>query len=454
VGDFPFQYDFCVVKLRTFAQFCCLFSFVFRSKPTYQMKPTFRPVVYAHHKRKDGTFNVKINIYYKGKERRLPTNIYCTKDDLTRTHHIKSVDILSKCNVLISKMQNAISDISIYDSMDKDVDWLVERIKNKLMQQSFSLDFFVWADQFLSAMKPSTRKVYTTALNALERFLNKRELDINAISRKMMLDFVEWAEAKPKMYLDSRGMIKESKSKKKKGQQAARYIAQLSAIFSAAKAKYNDEDNGLILIPRSPFSNIDIQVAPSEGQKPLSPMLMQRIILEPAVSSRLSRFTFDLLVVSFALRGANIADLWEAKPPKNGVWVYHRQKTKDRASDSAELRVNVPDCIAPYLERLGAGKSKDVWLPEMRRYKSKDAVLSNVNVHLKIWCRDKGIDEFSTYAVRKTWATLARRYEDKSIANEAMGHSGGNRMLDIYAEKPYERYHDLSEKVLDLFWWE
>jgi integrase len=77
-----------------------------------------------------------------------------------------------------------------------------------------------------------------------------------------------------------------------------------------------------------------------------------------------------------------------------------------------------------------------------------------VNVHLKIWCRDKGIDEFSTYAVRKTWATLARRYEDKSIANEAMGHSGGNRMLDIYAEKPYERYHDLSEKVLDLFWWE
>jgi hypothetical protein len=222
------------------------------------MKPTFRPVVYAHHKRKDGTFNVKINIYYKGKERRLPTNIYCTKDDLTRTHHIKSVDILSKCNVLISKMQNAISDISIYDSMDKDVDWLVERIKNKLMQQSFSLDFFVWSDQFLSAMKPSTRKVYTTALNALERFLNKRELDINAISRKMMLDFVEWAEAKPKMYLDSRGMIKESKSKKKKGQQAARYIAQLSAIFSAAKAKYNDEDNGLILIPRSPFSNIDI----------------------------------------------------------------------------------------------------------------------------------------------------------------------------------------------------
>ena len=32
------------------------------------MKPTFRPVVYAHHKRQDGTYNIKINVYFNGKE--------------------------------------------------------------------------------------------------------------------------------------------------------------------------------------------------------------------------------------------------------------------------------------------------------------------------------------------------------------------------------------------------
>lgn len=417
------------------------------------MKPTFRPVVYAHHKRKDGTFNVKINIYFNGKERRLPTNIYCTKDDLTRTHHIKSADILSKCNILIGKMQGAIADISMFDSEGKDVDWLVDRIKNRLTQQSFHLDFFVWSDQFLSGMKPSTRKVYDTALNALALFLKKRELDINLITRKMMLDFVAWTESKPKLHLGVAGELAESRSKKKKGQQAARYIARFSTIFNAAKTKFNDEDAGLILIPRSPFSNISIQVAPQEGQKPLSAELMQRIILNPANASELSRFTFDILVVSFALRGANIADLWAATPPRNGIWVYHRQKTTDRAMDKAELRVRVPDCITPYLERLGAGTSKDIWLPELRRYKSKDAVLSNVNRHLKVWCRDNDVDVFSTYAVRKAWATLARRFEDKAIVDEAIGHTGGSRMLDIYAEKPYERYHDLNEKVLALFEW-
>ena len=418
------------------------------------MKPTFRPVVYAHHKRKDGTFNVKINVYFAGKERRLPTNIYCTKDDLTRTYHIKSVDILSKCNTLIAKMQKAIADISFYDSDGKDVDWLVNRIKNKLTQQSFYLDFFVWSDQFLSGMKPSTRAAYDSALNALELFLKKRELDINLITRKMVLDFIAWCDAKPKMYLDKRGYIKESGSKKKKGQQAARYIARFTTIYNAAKAKYNDEDEGLILIPRSPFNNISIQVAPVDGQRALSKELMQRIISEPADGSELARFAFDMLVVSFALRGANFADLWAAKPPKDDIWVYHRAKTKDRAADKAELRVKVPVCLEPYLARLGAGTSKEVWLPELRRYRSKDAVTAYVNRHIKVWCRVNDVDAFSTYAVRKAWATLARRFEDKSIVDEAIGHTGGNRMLDIYAEKPYERYHDLNAKVLALFKWE
>lgn len=418
------------------------------------MKPTFRPVVYAHHKRADGSYNVKVNVYYNGKERRLPTNIYCTQADLTRTHHIKSNDILSKCNTLISQMQEAIADISPFESEGKDVDWLVARIKGKLMAKTFRLDFFEWADQFLSGMKPSTRKVYDTALNALERFLKKRELDINLITRKMVLEFVEWIESKPKMYFDKSGIIKESSSKRRKGQAASRYIARLSAIFNAAKLKYNDEDEGLILIPRSPFSNIDIEVALVEGQKALPMELVQAIISDPADSSEMARFSLDLMIVSFALRGANFADLWLAKPPQGDVWIYRRAKTEGRAGNKAELRVKIPECIKPHLARLGAGTDKDIWLPALRKYKSKDRVTAYTNKHLKVWCKAHSVEEFSSYAFRKAWATLARRFEDKAIVDEAIGHSGGSRMLDIYAEKPYERYHELNEKVLALFEWE
>lgn len=418
------------------------------------MKPTFRPVVYAHHKRADGSYNVKVNVYFNGKERRLPTNIYCTQADLTRTHHIKSNDILSKCNTLISQMQDAIADISPFESEGKDVDWLVARIKGKLMAKTFRLDFFEWAELFLSSKRQSTRASYDSALNAFAMFCKGRQLDINLITRKMVLDFVEWCEGKPKMYLDKSGIIKESSSKRKKGQAAARYVARLSAIFNAAKAKYNDEDEGLILISRSPFSNIEIEVAPVEGQKPLPVELVQQIINDPADSSELARFAFDMLIVSFALRGANFADLWLAKPPQEDMWIYRRAKTERRAGNKAELRVKIPECIKPHLARLGAGQDKDIWLPALRRYKSKDRVTAYVNRYLKVWCKANDVEEFSSYAFRKSWATLARRFEDKALVDEAIGHTGGSRMLDIYAEKPYERYHELNEKVLALFEWE
>jgi integrase len=73
---------------------------------------------------------------------------------------------------------------------------------------------------------------------------------------------------------------------------------------------------------------------------------------------------------------------------------------------------------------------------------------------MKVWCDNNKIENFSSYALRKAWATLARRFENKPIVDEAIGHTGGSRMLDIYAEKPYDRYHELNRKVLALFEWE
>lgn len=418
------------------------------------MKPTFRPVVYAHHKRADGSFNVKINVYFNGKERRLPTNIYCTQADLTRSHHIKSNDILKKCNVLISQMQDAIADISPFESEGKDVDWLVARIKSKLVAQSFRLDFFEWADRFIADKKPSTKGAYITALNSLEMYLKARELDINQISKKMIMDYAVWYDGRKRMHYDKRGEVLITKSSKKKGTTAKIYINRFATIYNAAKAKYNDEDEGLILIPRSPFSNLEIEAEPTGGQRPLPVETIQALISEKSCRTEVARFAYDVLIVSFALRGANIADLWLAKPPVNGEWVYRRAKIEKRAGNRAEMRVRIPECIKPHLARLGAGTSKDIWLPRMREYKNKDRVISSVNNHMKVWCDNNKIENFSSYALRKAWATLARRFENKPIVDEAIGHTGGSRMLDIYAEKPYDRYHELNRKVLALFEWE
>ena len=419
------------------------------------MIPTFRPVVYAHHKKKDGSYNVKINVYFKGKERRLPTTIFCTKADLTRSYHIKNNDILKLANREIDKMREAIADISFFDLETKDVDWLVAKIKVRLQAQSFGLDFFTFADSFLATKKPATARIYRSALNAFAQFLGSRYIDINDITKKTIQDFCEyWGTQNKKYYSIKYGKHIETNKKVKK-EQAVSHVMKLSAVFDAAKKKYNNGDEGLILIARSPFEGLELASVTHDGQKPLSFEIMQKIILAEVPSRCFGqRVALDALVVSFALMGANVADLLEAKNPENGVWEYERKKTRDRRADRARMRVLVPDCISPYLERLGARKG-DFWLPALHDVSGQEKnIPSQLNARLKKWCENEGIETFTFYAVRKTWATLARKVADKSIVDEGLAHKGDYDMTDIYADKPWDVINKANADVLAQFVWE
>lgn len=418
------------------------------------MKPTFRPVVYAHHKRADGTYNVKINIYFNGKERRLPTTIYCTKNDLTRTHHIKSQDILNKCNVLIAKMHNAIADISIFDLEGRDVDWLVSRIKGKLQASSFRLDFFQFAETFLQGKNVGTYKAYKTALNAFAAFIGKAEIDINEITKSTVVKFAEYCETRPKVVTCGAGLM-ESKKRKKKGITTAAYLSKLATIFKAAKKRYNDNDEDVVLIPRSPFDNISVETGQIKGQTPLSKEVVQALISSPAGRLNSYRLALDALVVSFGLMGVNMADLYDAKPPVNGVFTYCRSKTKERRPDRAEMQVVVPAVLQPFLDRLGAGTDGEHWLPRLRDLTIKREQLTcRINYHAKNWCEAQGVERFTTYALRKAWATLARSTgADKSLVDECIGHTGDYVLTDIYALKPYDKMAELNAKVLAMFQW-
>lgn len=421
------------------------------------MKPTFRPVVYAHHKRKDGTFNVKINVYLNGKERRLPTTIYCTKNDLTRTHHIKSQDIINKCNVLIERMHKAISDISTFELEGRDVDWLIGRIKSKLTAETFRLDFLAFAGDFVAGMNEGTARTYKTAINTFVRFLGRDSIDINDITKRLLLEFVEFCDNEPKMARNRHtGEYIITGEQKRKGLASATYLNKLSAIFKAAKRKYNDEDEDVVLIPRSPFDNISIDIPAAEGQKPVPKDVIQMLISDDTPKAKNGhRYALDAYVVSFGLMGMNMADLFEARPPKDGVLIYRRCKTRERRPDGAEMQVVVPEELHPYLVRLGAGTDKDVWLPELRRTsQDRKIVTSRINRCIRSWCEENGVERFTTYGIRKAWATLARSTgADKSLVDECIGHTGDYRMTDIYALRPWDRMAELNRKVLDMFEW-
>lgn len=418
------------------------------------MAVTYKAIIIPNNRRKDGTYPVKIRVTFKGVSRRLATNLVCYPEDLTRTHRIKNNTILDKADVLIRQMRTVTDGISPFDLEQRDVDWVVTKIKDKLTEESFHLDFFEWCDKYVLTKNGTTRNAYTCALNTFERFIGERRLDINEITRSMLIDFMEMVDNDPKMYYDQK-LKKLVKSKKEKIPLAAstRHLSKLQHMFKAAKTKYNDEDAGKILIPRSPFDKIEKHYVESQGQSSIGFELMQRMISYQA-DNKVMRTALDLFIVSFGLMGANMADMYYAKPFKVD-WVYNRQKTKTRRSDKAKIKVEIPDQLKPYIERLEGGKG-GWWLNGLHEFaSSKDFATDRVNRCLRRWCKELGVEEFTFYAARHTWASIARNNAkiEKALIDECLCHKGDFAMADTYIDKDFSLLKEANAKVLDLFEW-
>lgn len=420
------------------------------------MGVTFKPVVKT--RRKDGSRTVYIRVTYARQSRHIPTLLTATPSDLTRTDHIKNAALLEKAADLISRMRATLADVSPFELEDWTVDDVVRRIRDGIRGETFRLDFFAFGEQYAARKKPGTCEVYYCALNALERYLGRRELDVNGITRAMLLGFVDFVNAEPKIHVNRKtGEKKHMAVGKIENSSASRYMMKLACIYQAAKDSYNDEDRGLILIPRSPFSTVKVPAPPSSrGQRSVGVETMQRII-DGVDGTPKERIALDAFVLSFCLMGANLADLRDAQEPSGGVWEYRRRKTRDRRPDGALMRVVVPECAAPFVARLRACGERygGVWLPALRTVGGSE---TSCGVYicrcLHRWAEREGLPDFTFYAARHTWATLARRAGvEKATVDECLGHVGDYRVTDIYAERSWDLLAEANAKVLALFRW-
>lgn len=417
---------------------------------------TFKAIIIPNNRRKDGTYPVKIRVTYGGKVRRLPTNLVCRQEDITRSSgKIKSAFILNKADEIITQMRRVAAEIPVFELEGKDVDWVVARIKARLSAGNFQLDFFKFAEaEVLPKMQKGTRATYVTALNAFERFLGERVCDINSITKSMVQDFIDFTSSSRRVhYTGKAGVFKETCADKKTGVSTYLYVTRLSYIFKAARDKYNDEDEGNILIPRSPFSRVDVEKPDSEGQRNLGVDLIQRLI-NADTAKALHREAIDTFLLSFCLMGANMADLYAAKTPKGDEWEYYRQKTRGRRRDKAKMIVRIQEPARYYMNRLA---SRGGWMLGVLHDKrgNKDLATTSVNRRLARWCNVNGVKPFTFYAARHTWASLARSQGvSKSIIDECLAHLGDYDLVDIYApERNWEQMAEANAKVLALFRW-
>lgn len=419
---------------------------------------TIEPIIIPNNKRSDGTYPVKIRVYFNGKSRRLPTTWVCQPSDITRTKRRsvkikKDSGVRDKAKELIDRMRSIVGKYTMIELEGKDVDWVVKKIKDGLNDEDFHLDFFEWAEKYITQKQPNTRKAYTRALNAFERFLGRRSIDINSITKMMIIEFMEFIDAEKKMRWDRKtNTIVESTMDRVPKAASSILVMKLQHIYEAAKERYNDEDEEKINIPRSPFSSIK-KVFPvgDQAQDALSREVMQKIILAQTNDKKI-RTALDAFIVSFSLMGANLADLYYAAPFEGEEWIYNRMKITSR---KAEMRVRIPAQILPYINRLKEGKDKSWWLSILHDWgKDKPYCNQRLNIYLRRWQQEVGLEDFTMYAARHTWATIARSLGiDLASVNDCLCHKDNLEMGRRYAPLTWEQKNEINQKVIDSFVW-
>lgn len=387
----------------------------------------------SRHRKADGTHLVSVRMTHGRKLVRRPTSIFVTRDQLSRDgKRVKDAAVLDAIERLMARLRAAVGQIDCPEAYDAPTLW--EIVQERLAgAKGFRLDFFTFADTQTDGMEKGTAQGYKYSLNAFKKYLGRDTLDVNEIDKATVAGFLAWIE----------------KRNGKGCRSGSFYLSHLARLHALARDTYNDDDVGLVRIPRQPFKGI-IPPQPTTTHRDLTPAQVKAIADSNPVTSR-GNLARDVFVLSFCLCGMNTADIYRIKKADicDGVLTYRRAKTDSRRADKAEMRVRLEPEALEVFARYSGTRSP---LGFDERYYDFKEFNRSVNKGLKEVGKLTGIPSLTSYYARHSWATIARNEcgVDRDTVNEALNHASRDKVTDIYIARDWRRVWEANRKVLDL----
>lgn len=413
---------------------------------------TFKAEVYAHQKKKDGTYNIKIRVTQGKDKRYLATPYFITKDDITKkTFKIKNQYYIDLTDKLIKQYRKKCDNCGTMINK-LDVDQVVKLITSNEEEKPFDLDIVEYGRKLIQKLKTTDQdgedhsgnaKTYDVALNNLVKFVGREQISIHEITSQFVKDWIDWIKVQP------------DRTNRKKGERAqSLYPSNLRALHNMAKDEFNNEDLGIIRIPLSPFKKLPKVPVSRKRALDLKQLrnlakLEYTIILQPGNN----RFNLakDIFLLSFGLIGMNAVDLYYCDCFKDGRITYERTKTKNRRSDRAEISIKVEKEIQSLFDKYRDPKGVRVF-GFYHWYSSVDAFSAALNKGLKKIGDLLGVDDLEFYAARHTWATIATNDAgvDKFTVHSALNHVDEEmKATDMYIKKSWTPIDKANRKVLN-----
>lgn len=420
---------------------------------------TFKSLIQKHHKKADGTWNVKIRVTHNRQIKYLATPIYAKADDITRTFKLKK-NITDKTDKIIDIYQNICADLGLrLKSMP--IEELISELENGSKPKEGNIDFFSFANEFIVAMEQNgqtgTAQNYKCAIKALKRLVKRDTLYISEINNSLLTDFANML-IKEK---EERNKIQAKQGKRITSHRAlSQYLGNLRHLHNEAKEKYNDEEFGKIPIPWSPFSKFKIPKEEKTRKRSLPTEKIRAIINIPYLYRKNTRkkvpqncrfnLAKDVFVLSFGLLGMNTADLFNCAILNNNRITYFREKTKSRRSDNAKIIIEIQEQIKELFEAYRDQTGKRVFR-FYQMYRDENTFNQAVNKGLKEIGSQLDIEDLEFYAARHSWATIALNILkiNKYVVHEGLNHVDEEmKVTDIYIEKDFKAINEANSMVL------
>lgn len=400
---------------------------------------TFKAEVLSHHKKMDGTYNVKIRVTHNRRKKYLATPYYVSKDDLTRSLKIKNQRIIDATDDIIRKYRERCNSKG-YILKNISVDELVDYILSP-DEENFKLNIFQYARDHVKMLENDGRKEtangYRSAINSLERFIGSDQLDINMIDVKLINSWIDF--------------IKKDAKKGFSGNKVQfLYPFCLRYIYNKAKKEFNDEDRQIIRIPYSPFDKVELKYYNSIRQRGLSAEDTARLF-SYIPDDKNEIFSLDMFKLSFFLIGMNAIDLYKCTDFRDGRITYMRSKTRTKRNDMAEISVKIESEMEDLFNRYKDPTGERVFRFHLD-FSNPETFRNRIYYGIVKLRKSLGIESLDFYTARHTWATIASNEAgvDKFTVHEALNHSiKSMQITDVYIRKSYKKIDEANRKVID-----
>lgn len=414
---------------------------------------TINAEVKSDGKRLDGTYNVKLRLTLHRKVRRQGTSLFATPKDLTKDLKIKQSSPLKReVDNLVRAYQEKCAKLQIelnHYTIDEVMDFLNgEREKEQV------IDFIKFSRKWIASTSIKGAPNYTTAVNALVRFIGKEELDINLVTQDFLEGFKSFLnkerETRTKKLIQQGKRVPSNRT-------LSLYLVSIKKLFGEAKKKYNRKEKNLILIAHSPFDDFKIPKQEATRKRAIPADIIKKIWKLPYKDMKkgyksTNRYNLakDCFILSFCLMGMNSADLYYATDLKNGTITYNRTKTKARRLDGAKMQVDIPKIVMPLIEKYRDRTGKRIF-NFYQYYTDEKSFNKAINYGLKEIGSLLDIEDLEYYAARHSWATIAlnKMGIDKYTIHAALNHvDEAMKVTDIYIERDFVNENKANAKVV------